>query len=101
MALPLIGVGLAAAVSYITRMGAVKAAQKFTPALIKKAKAVIKKKNIAKEKIDEGEKKTKSKSKTEKDFGGTPLGQSKPKINSDSVKPKTYSYKHIDKYTRG
>ena len=87
MPLPLIGVGVGAAVSYITRMGAAKAAKRFTPAILKKAKAFIKKKNLAKEKIDKGVKKVKSKKKTEKDFSKTPLGSASPK----------YSFKMLEK----
>jgi hypothetical protein len=87
MALPLLGVGVATAASYIARFGAAKAAKRFTPALLKKAKALIKKKNLAKEKIDKGVKNVKSKKKTEKDFSKTPLGGASPK----------YSFKMLEK----
>ena len=97
MPLPLIGVGVVAAASYITRMGAAKAAKRFTPALIKKAKALIKKKNIAKEKIDKGVKNVKSKKKTEKDFSKTPLGSAAPKYKFDTLQKKL---KKLDSYRR-
>jgi|9_EtaG_2_1085328.scaffolds.fasta_scaffold75003_2 hypothetical protein len=100
MALPLIGVGVVAAASYIARMGAVKAAKRFTPALIKKAKEFLKKKKPAKEQIEKGVKNVKSKKKTEKDFSTTPLSQSSPTYNFDKVNPRKYNYKHIDKYIR-
>jgi len=110
MALPLIGVGVTAAANFILKEGVAKAAKRFTPSLLKKAKEFVKNKKLkqmkqgklmAEDLIKKGVKKVKSKKKTEKDFEGTPLGGTKPKINYESVKPKTYSYRHLDKYTRG
>ena len=44
MPLPLIGVGVTAAASFILRKGVAKAAKRFTPSLLKKAKEFIKNK---------------------------------------------------------
>ena len=101
MVLPVVGMGVMAAVRFIMKKGVTEAAKKFSPAVIKAAKKFINKTSPATDKIEKGVKKVKSKNKTEADFSGTPLGQSKPKINYDNVKPKNYNYKHIDKYTRG
>ena len=103
MVLPIIGVSVAAVARFIMSKGATEAAKKFSPKLIQKAKLFLEKKSqkTAKEMYEKGMKNLKSKKKTEEDFGKTPLGKAKVKINYDSVKPKTYSYKHIDKYTRG
>ena len=101
MAAPLMGLGVMTAVRFIMKKGLAEASKKFSPKIITAAKKFINKSDTAKDMIKKGVKKVKSKKKTEKDFEGTPLGGTKPKINYDSVKPKTYSYRHLDKYTRG
>ena len=101
MAAPIIGLGVMAAVRFIMKKGLGEASKKFSPTVIKAAKKFINKSTTAKDMIKKGANKVKSKKKTEKDFQSTPLGGAKPKINYDSVQPKTYSYRHLDKYTRG
>ena len=106
MPLPLIGVGVTAAASFILRKGVAKAAKRFTPSLLKKAKEFIKNKKLkqmkqgklmAEDLIKKGANKVKSKKKTEKDFSKTPLGSAAPKYKFDTLQKKL---KKLDSYSR-